>query len=215
MSHLPPVQRELAHLLFSLPEAAGYALAGGAALVVQHIVDRETRDLDAFIAATPGLSPGTVDLLADAFTAAAQRAGWSLQIIRRHPTFCRFIAARTDDTVELDLAVDLPLLEPPRVIDGIPVLTPLDLAARKVLAIVDRLEARDYTDLHALAHLVGQQTCIDSALAMDAGLSVNAIAEAFERIDRIADHRYPDRAVEPATARRYFTTWTRELLDNH
>jgi hypothetical protein len=36
--------------------------------------------------------------------------------------------------------------------------SPLDLAARKVLAIVDRIEARDYTDLHALAALVGQST---------------------------------------------------------
>ncbi len=149
MSDLLPVQRDLARLLFSLPEAAGYALAGGAALVVQQIVDRDTRDLDAFIAATPGPTPGTVDLLADAFTQAAQRAGWTLQTIRRHPTFCRFILDRDDDTVELDLAVDSPLLEPPTAIDGIPVLTPLDLAARKVLAIVDRLEARDYTDLHA------------------------------------------------------------------
>jgi hypothetical protein len=31
MSDLPPVQRDLARLLFSLPEAARYALAGGAA----------------------------------------------------------------------------------------------------------------------------------------------------------------------------------------
>jgi hypothetical protein len=87
MSDLLPVQRDLARLLFSLPEAAGYALAGGAALVVQQIVDRDTRDLDAFIAATPGPAPGTVDLLADAFTQAAPRAGWTLQTIRRHPTF--------------------------------------------------------------------------------------------------------------------------------
>ena len=213
MSGLLPVQRDLARLLFSLPEAVGYALAGGAALVVQQIVDRDTRDLDAFIAAEPGPAPGTVDRLADAFTAAVQRAGWSLQTIRRHPTFCRFILDHHDDTVELDLAVDSPLLEPPRAIDGIPVLAPLDLAARKVLAIVDRLEARDYTDLHALAHLVGQQTCIDSALAMDAGLIVSAIAEAFERIGRIPDDRFPDRATDAATTRRYFTTWTRELLD--
>lgn len=148
-------------------------------------------------------------------TEAAQRAGWTLQTIRRHPTFCRFILDRDDDTVELDLAVDSPLLEPPTAIDGIPVLTPLDLAARKVLAIVDRLEARDYTDLHALAHLIGQQTCIDSALTMDAGLSVSAIAEAFERIDRIADDRYPERATDAATTRRYFTTWAHELLDDH
>ena len=116
MSDLLPVQRDLARLLFSLPEAAGYALAGGAALVVQQIVDRDTRDLDAFIAATPGPTPGTVDLLADAFTEAAQRAGWTLQTIRRHPTFCRFILDRDNDTVELDLAVDSPLLEPPTAI---------------------------------------------------------------------------------------------------
>ena len=215
MSDLLPVQRDLARLLFSLPEAAGDALAGGAALVVRQIVDRDTRDLDAFVAATPGPTPGTVDLFADAFTEAAQRAGWTLQTIRRHPTFCRFILDRDDDTVELDLAVDSPLLEPPTAIDGIPVLTPLDLAARKVLAIVDRLEARDYTDLHALAHLVGQQTCIDSALTMDAGLSVSATAEAFERIDRIADDRYPERASDAATTRRYFTTWAHELFDDH
>jgi hypothetical protein len=215
MSHLQPVQRDLARLLFSLPEAAGYALAGGAALVMRQIVDRDTRDLDAFIAARPGPTPGTVDLLAEAFTQAAQRAGWTLQAIRRHPTFCRFILDRGDDSVELDLAVDSPRLEPTTAIDGIPVLTLRDLAARKVLAIVDRLEARDYTDLHALAHLVGQQICVESARTMDAGLSVRAIAEAFERIDRIADDRYPERATDAATTRRYFTTWAKELLDDH
>jgi hypothetical protein len=215
MSDLQPVQRELARLLFSLPEAAGYALAGGAALVTQQIIDRDTRDLDAFIAAAPGPAPGTVDQLADALTVAAQQAGWSLQIIRRHPTFCRFILHRDDDIVELDLAVDSPLLEPAREIDGIPVLAPVDLAARKVLAIVDRLEARDYTDLSALAHLVGQQTCIDSALSMDTGLNVRAIAEAFERVDRIPDDRFSDRTTDAATTRRFFTTWSRELLDDH
>ena len=147
MSGLLPIQRDLARMLFSLPEAVGYALAG-AALVVQQIVDRDTRDLDAFIAAEPGPAPGTVDGLADAFTETAERAGWSIQTIRRHPTFCRFILQRDDDTVELDLAIDSPRLEPPTAIDGVPVLTPLDLATRKVLAIVDRLEARDYTDPH-------------------------------------------------------------------
>ena len=54
-----------------------------------------------------------------------------------------------------------------------------------------------------------------SALTMDAGLSVSAIAEAFERIDRIADDRYPERASDAATTRLYFTTWAHELLDDH
>ena len=66
-------------------------------------------------------------------------------------------------------------------------------------------------DLHALAHLVGQPTRIDPARSRDTG----SASEAFERVDRIADDRYPDRATDAATTRRYFTTWAHEPLDDH
>ena len=46
-------------------------------------------------------------------------------------------------------------------------------------------------------------------------LSISVIAEAFERVDRIPDDRFPDRATDAATTRLYFTTWARELLDDH
>jgi hypothetical protein len=44
----------VADVLFGLPEAVGYALAGGAALILRRVITRETADLDAFVAARPG-----------------------------------------------------------------------------------------------------------------------------------------------------------------
>jgi hypothetical protein len=114
-------------------------MAGGAALIIRQVITRQTRDLDAFIGARPGPDPGTVDKLSDAFAERAHQLSWDVHTARR-PTFCRLIVKVDDVTVELDVPADSPSLESPQVLDGIPVLRPLDLAARKVLAIVDRLE---------------------------------------------------------------------------
>ena len=140
MSELSPFQRRVADVLFNLPEADGYALAGGAALILRRIITRETADLDAFIAARPGPDPGTVDALAEAFAAAAYDFGWTVQTSLRNPTFCRYFVTSGGERTEIDLAVDSPPLEPLENVSGLPVLTSLDLSGRKVLAIVDRLE---------------------------------------------------------------------------
>ncbi len=63
-----------------------------------------------------------------------------------------------DERTEVDLAVDSAPIELPEAIDGLSVLTSLDLGGRKVLTIIDRLEARGYTDLHALAGILGRRT---------------------------------------------------------
>jgi hypothetical protein len=93
----------------------------------------------------------------------------------------------------------------------LPVLTSLDLGGRKVLAIVDRLEARDYTDLHALAALLGRQTCIEVALSLDAGLRTSDIADAFQRVTVLLDHRFPAGSQDPTLMKRYFSEWAGEL----
>jgi hypothetical protein len=87
MNELSAVQLRIAHILFELPEADGYALAGGAALIIRNVVIRGTRDLDAFIGARPGPEPGTVDALADALAVALRQHGWEVRAARRHPTF--------------------------------------------------------------------------------------------------------------------------------
>ena len=45
---LTAFQEEVARLLSALPEASGFALAGGAALILRGDVDRATEDLDFF-----------------------------------------------------------------------------------------------------------------------------------------------------------------------
>ena len=45
---LSALQERVARIVVALPEADGFALAGGAALVVMQVVDRATRDLDYF-----------------------------------------------------------------------------------------------------------------------------------------------------------------------
>lgn len=211
MSELSPFQRRVADVLFDLPEADGYALAGGAALILRQVITRETADLDAFIAARPGPDPGSVDALADAFATTAQGFGWTVETARRNPTFCRYFVTSGEDRTEVDLAVDSPPLELPEAVDGLPVLTSLDLGGRKVLAMVDRLEARDYTDLHALASLLGRQICIEAALSMDAGLRTSDIADALQRVTALLDHRFPAGTQDPTLMKRYFSEWASEL----
>jgi hypothetical protein len=56
---LTPFQIEVARLFFDLPASAGFLLAGGAALVAQHLTRRPTQDLDFFtLWGTRTLSPG-------------------------------------------------------------------------------------------------------------------------------------------------------------
>ncbi|MEZ5407681.1 MAG: nucleotidyl transferase AbiEii/AbiGii toxin family protein [Acidimicrobiales bacterium] len=172
---------------------------------------RETADLDAFVAARPGSDPGTVSALADAFAAAAQGRGWDVECARRNLTFCRYVVIFGDETTEVDLAVDSPPIELPEAVDGLPVLTSLDLGGRKVLTIVDRLEARDYADLHALAGILGRRTCIEAALSIDSGIRVGDVADAFARVTWILDERFPAGADEAAAIKRYFTDWADDL----
>lgn len=209
MSQLDPAQAEIATLLFSLPEAAGYALAGGAALLAAGTIDRPTRDLDAFIAATPTHPPGDVTTLAAALVNALEDNGWTVTIVRRHQTFHRLNATRHDDSVEIDLAVDSPRLFPTTTIDGIPLLDPRDLAARKILAILDRAEGRDFTDLEALKRDHPTASIIDWARQLDPGLSPADISRAFEQLHRLDDNELP--TADPAATRRLFAAWAAEL----
>jgi hypothetical protein len=197
--------------LFGLPEAAGFALAGGSALVALGVVDRQTHDLDAFVAARPGTPPGDVRPLAAAFIAALTAEGWVVELGRDHDTFVRLVAMVDDETIEVDLAVDSPPLFPLQSVDGIPSLTAEDLAARKVLATLDRAEGRDFTDLWVLSERLGRIDCIQWAQRLDSGVIENDVADAFTRLGRIADDELPCASVDRSTVRAWFAEWVSEL----
>ena len=98
---LTDFQVQVAQLLFSLPAAQGFLLAGGAALVAQHLTSRPTQDLDFFtrVGAT------SVPAARDALETAASTQGWSVERVRDEATFCRLVVHGNDDLL-VDLALD-------------------------------------------------------------------------------------------------------------
>lgn len=74
---LSAFQLEVARLFFALPDSRGFLLAGGAALLAQHLTARPTEDLDFFTAP----ARGHVLAARDALEAAVSQHGWSAQRI--------------------------------------------------------------------------------------------------------------------------------------
>jgi Nucleotidyl transferase AbiEii toxin, Type IV TA system len=60
---LPAFQLEVARMFFALPASKGFLLAGGAALLAQHLTARPTEDLDFFTAPERGHVPAARDAL--------------------------------------------------------------------------------------------------------------------------------------------------------
>lgn len=149
---LSQFQLDLASVFFALPESVGFLLAGGGALIAQGLVSRETDDLDFFA----DRGAGDVSTATEALIAAADRRGWTVNVIRAGPEFRRLKITRpvtapdqTED-VYVDLAVDSPPKGPPTITIAGPALGPRELAIRKTLALFGRAEPRDFTDVHAL-----------------------------------------------------------------
>jgi hypothetical protein len=211
MSGFSGSQIDIARLLFDLPEARGFALAGGSALLALGTIDRPTRDIDAFVAAKPESPPGDVGPLVAAFRSQLLASGWSVIVDRELVTFARLVATRHEDAVEIDLAVDSPPLFPIETVNGLPVLSGQDLAARKVLAILDRAEGRDFTDLKALAEQFSKDDCIRWAQDLDAGVRPTEIATAFTKLERLGDAELPCSPELAPAVRTWFAQWSAGL----
>jgi hypothetical protein len=76
--NLSAFQLEVARLFFALPASQGFLLAGGAALLAQHLTARPTEDLDFFTAP----ERGHVLAACDALEAGVRQRGWSVQRIQ-------------------------------------------------------------------------------------------------------------------------------------
>jgi Nucleotidyl transferase AbiEii toxin, Type IV TA system len=101
---LAPFQLEVARMFFALPASRGFLLAGGAALLAQHLTARPTEDLDFFTAPERGHVPAA----RDALEAAARQRGWITEPIHDSETFCRMVIRSAETGVLIDLAVNAP-----------------------------------------------------------------------------------------------------------
>ena len=198
---LTPLQERIARLVASLPEAEGFALAGAGALVVHGYIDRQTRDLDYF---TTPARQAQVQRLGAALERALAEEGIRSHRLRDLPTFVRLVVGREPDRCEVDVAIDYRALQPETTALGT-TLAPKELAANKVLAIFDRAEPRDFTDLDAVTRVYPLADLVELAERKDTGFDRPRFVEALASFRRFTpedlrvgpdEHRRLARVVE-------------------
>jgi hypothetical protein len=176
---LSALQEQVARIIAALPEADGFALAGGAALIVRGDVERGTRDLDFF-----GVTPTAVDRLAPAVERALRENGLDVERVQAGVGFARLIVADAGDRTELDLGADARLL-PVETGWLAPLLAGEELAVDKVLAVFGRAEARDFVDLLALEPRYGLERLCELAAEKDRGFDIALFADMLRRVARL------------------------------
>ncbi len=176
---LSRLQEQVAGIIAGLNEAEGFALAGGAALILRGVVERSTRDLDFF-----GLTTTAVDMLVPAVEAALRAAGLTVEHVQRSPGFARLLVELDGEVTEVDIAADARLFaaQPGRLA---PTLSGEELAVDKVLAIFGRAEARDFEDLMALEPRYGFDRLCELAAEKDRGFLPEVLAEMLGRFGRL------------------------------
>jgi hypothetical protein len=205
---LSAFQLEVTQLFFALSASRGFLLAGGAALLAQHLTARPTEDLGFFTA--PGR--GHVLTARDALEAAARERGWSTQRIHDSGTFCRLIIRSADAEILVDLAINAPPDLPASVTSAGPTLAPEELAGHKLLALFDRAAARDFADVYVLAHRFCKDVLLARAAQIDAGFDANVLADMITTLDRFTDDEIPvPDGSSAADLRAFYATWRSEL----
>lgn len=202
---LTAFQIELA-TTFSLPESAGFLLAGGGALIARVIVPRLTEDL-AFSppAGSATSKPPARQSLGRSVPAGGPRISSAAALtsgVGRSPG---------PETVLVDLAVDSPSTGTPKITIAGPALDPTDLVARKTLALFGRAEPRDYIDVYALNQRFNRDDTLSKAAAADPGFNHSVFVQALRAHQRIGDADFPDIGVAITEIRTYFDAWADEL----
>lgn len=202
---LTAFQIEVARTFFSLPAADRFLVAGGAALLAQHMTARPTQDLDFFTGV-----PGLVVTASEQFEEVATSRGWSVDVVQESDTFCRLVVHGPEDLL-VDIALDSPAIEPATASIIGPTYAPVELATRKLLALFDRAAARDFVDVLALTRSYSRDELIERAQHLDPGFDAGFLAQQLETLRRFRDEDLPIDLNEVHELRRYFELWTAEI----
>lgn len=170
------------------------------------MTERDTSDLDFF---TPDAV--RVARLLPALEEALRTEGLGVTRQRVERNFVRLTVADGAEATLIDLATDF-RLRPPVDTDLGKVVAPEELAADKLLALADRVEARDYMDVSCLVERYGLERLCDLAQQKDSGFQRWALADMlgyFARIPR-QDFEIDDAAY--AALRSEVTHW-RSVLE--
>jgi predicted nucleotidyltransferase component of viral defense system len=204
-SVLTAFQVEVARLFFSLPASDRFLLAGGAALLAQHMTVRPTHDLDFFTG-----TPGSVESVRDEFEVAAKERGWSVDVRQSTAAFCRLVVHSSEDLL-VDIALDSPPLQPASASFLGPTFAPEELAGRKLLALFDRAAARDFADVFVLLQTYTKSQLLTWANDIDAGFDRDVLVEQLGTLRRFPDGDLPVESASAEQLREFFAEWGHEL----
>ena len=206
MTELSGFQQEIARLFFSLQSSQGFVLAGGGALLASGLSNRPTQDLDFFG------SPGQVSVshALGQFLDAIQQQNWEYELLGHGNDFARVRIIGSTELI-VDLAIDVAPRFPVAQTPVGPVFSPLELAGRKLLALFDRAEARDFVDVYILSKKFGKQKVFDAANQIEVSLNKQVLARMMNALDRFSDDELPIDHNEVGTLRKYFANWAKEL----
>jgi len=204
-SRISEFQADVARAFFGAPESTGFYIAGGAALIVNGIIDRDTDDLDAFTA------HADVTKAMIALQKVAQEHGWSVEKARVSPTFARVVVRSKDSEVVVELAQDAEPIKNLRASFLGPVLDPEDSAGQKTLALFGRAQPRDFADVYRLAKSFGKARLLELAAERDTGFDPQVFAQMLGLLGNINDRQIPLPADEIPRLRRFFEQWASAL----
>lgn len=174
--------------------------------MAQNLTTRPTQDLD-FFTSSAGASVGTAR---DSFEAAAAERDWRVERIQDAETYCRLLIHGDEDLL-VDLALDsVPGMAPTASIVG-PTFAPEELAGRKLIALFDRAEARDFADVYALRTRFDQVTLLSRAAEVDRGFDRLIFASMLDSLNRFPDGMIPVASEEVPRLRAYFAEWASAL----
>jgi hypothetical protein len=212
------LQREVASIALRAAARHGFALAGGNALIAHGIIDRPTEDVDLFSDQESGVAAA-----AQAVEEALREAGFQAER--------RDVAGGLGDVFEgigeglAEWIITAPGGEQtmlqmayfdrtrgPVTMDVGPVLDLEDLAGWKTVALVSRVEPRDFADTAAALQYYTVDELISFARRLDPGLESRDFADAGRQLDWMPDRvfaRYGLGPQEVTRMRERFTAWPR------
>ncbi len=111
----------------------------------------------------------------------------------------------------VDLAVDSQPTRPSTITVAGPAIAAEELAARKLLALFDRAEARDFVDVYALVSRYDKAALMAEARDLDAGMEDAYLAQSLRAIRRLRDDEFPPGHAPVAEIRAFVQDWANEL----
>jgi hypothetical protein len=212
------LQREVATIALRVAARYGFALAGGNALMAYGVIDRPTEDVDLFSDQETGVAAA-----AEAVEAALRAAGFSAE--RQDGVndlgdifegigegLAEWLITSSGGQQTMLQMAYFDRVRGPVTMEVGPVLDLEDLVGWKTVALVTRVEPRDYIDIAAALdhYTIGQ--LIGLARARDSGLEERDFSDAGRQLDRMPDGLFARYGLSPADVaelRERFREWPR------